>query len=56
MNDLEKAALKYDLDALRAHVQKHLDNIRVFEEAIAKERAGILDDERMIAFIESKQR
>lgn len=45
-------ALQYDADSLRANCEKRKNNIKVFEEAIAKERDSIKQDEYMIAAID----
>ncbi len=50
----EKEALRYDLAALRLHVEKRRANIQIFKKAIRDERVGIKLDKRMIAFLEAK--
>lgn len=48
----EREALHYDVEALRKHIEKRRANIKIFEEAISKERDGIDLDERMITYLE----
>lgn len=51
----EKEALRYDLAALRLHVEQRRRNIEIFEKAIRDERDGIERDQGMIAFLEAKR-
>lgn len=51
----EREALKYDLEALRDHIKKRLVNITIFEKAISEEREGIVRDQHMIDFLESRR-
>jgi len=43
----------YKKDDLLAHVEKRRANIKIFEEAIAKERDEIEKEQKLIAIIES---
>lgn len=52
----EKEALRYDLQALKEHIDKRKTNIKIYEQAIDTERSGIELDLRMIAFLESKKK
>ncbi|MBI5044645.1 MAG: hypothetical protein HZC02_01855 [Candidatus Levybacteria bacterium] len=45
-------ALQYDAEALRANCEKRKNNIKIFEEAIAKEQESIKQDEYMISAID----
>ncbi len=51
----EDEALRYDLEALRQHVEKRRANIKVLEKAIDDERNGIELDQRMIIFLEARR-
>ena len=55
MNELEREALQYDVEALRLHVGKRQENIAILEKAVADERAGIRRDQDMIAFLEARK-
>ena len=48
-------ALQYDKESLLAGIEKKRQNIKIFEEAIAKENEGIERDNKMIAIIEANQ-
>ncbi|KRT67753.1 MAG: hypothetical protein XU08_C0001G0163 [candidate division WWE3 bacterium CSP1-7] len=49
-------ALQYDKEALSTDIKKRKANIKIFEEAIAKENEGIDRDNQMIVIIEAHQK
>ncbi|OGC54594.1 hypothetical protein A2797_01770 [candidate division WWE3 bacterium RIFCSPHIGHO2_01_FULL_48_15] len=51
----EKEALQYEKDALLAGLEKRKQNIKVFEDAIAKEYEEIEREKEMIKIIELHQ-
>jgi len=52
----EVEALKYERDALLTGIEKRKDNIRIFEEAIAKENEEMEREKEMIKIIELHQK
>lgn len=53
--NITKEALQYDIDALRANVEKCKASIAIFEEAIDKEYQTINRLRAMIAVLEERQ-
>ncbi|OGC61192.1 hypothetical protein A2890_01530 [candidate division WWE3 bacterium RIFCSPLOWO2_01_FULL_53_14] len=51
----EKEALQYEKEALFAGLEKRKQNIKIFEEAIAKEHEEIEREKEMIKIIELHQ-
>jgi hypothetical protein len=54
MNELEKEALKYDLNSLIALQAKRLENIKIFEQSIKNERAAQQQEEGVETALEQK--
>jgi len=52
----EVEALKYERDALLTGIEKRKDNIRILEEAIAKENEEMEREKEMIKIIELHQK
>jgi len=52
----ELEAFKYEKNALIAGIEKRKDNIRIFEEAIAKENEEMEREKEMIKIIELHQK
>lgn len=50
----EAEALQYDLASLKLHIEKRLENIRIFEKAILDEQNGTVWDQKMIDFLEAR--
>lgn len=48
----KEEALKYEKDALINGIKKREDNIKIFEDAISKEREEMAREMQMIAFLE----
>ena len=55
-NEQEKEALQYKIEDLQKHIERQEGNIKIFEDAIAKEREGIEQDKEMIAFLKVHQK
>lgn len=53
---VEKEALQYKIEDLLKHIKRQEGNIKIFEDAIQKEREGIARDKEMIAFLKVHQR
>lgn len=56
MNNLEKEAIRYNLDALKKLQDKRKENVTLFEQSIKNERAAMQQEEVAQANLEGKLR